>query len=523
MLRRVLLLALAPLLSAQTTTGMVEGTVINSITTLGVSGVAVTLRATARTPHGSVNMLNGSGKSYTASTDLSGAFRITGVADGDYQLFLSAEAYNMGAIKAHQSDHFTVHGNTVRLSFELVPFGRLRGRVIDGQGLPVPKARVTLAPWPGVNSSRVTTDKDGRFEVSGSGSFSLMAQPAEGMEPPPQPPSGEQRTAWVPTYFPGTILRADAQRIVLLSGADQDGYEIRLRAAPVYKVRGIVLNDTGKPAPGIPVKLVAPDRQNGEPEAQATSGKDGVFEFPSVWPRDWYFQARIDRDAADLKGFASTLVSRTDVDGVAIRLSPPFSVNASVEFVGSRREKVDEMLGIALFPETAEASPEGEGHPDGSIRIEGVYPGRYRIGVFSSLTPGYYLDSVLLAGRDVTGQTVELLSGSAPIRVIFRPNPGRVTGTVDDCNGQAVVLWQLDDPIITFRWSESQQCNAEGHFDFTDLRPGDYYAYAFATVDDPFFLSNVDFARSLKPRATRVHVNPGETTNIELKLAPWPE
>ena len=48
--------------------------------------------------------------------------------------------------------------------------------------------------------------------------------------------------------------------------------------------------------------------------------------------------------------------------------------------------------------------------------------------------------SVLLGGRDVTGQAVNLLPGSPQISLVYKSATGKVAGTIDKCNGVVVVL-----------------------------------------------------------------------------------
>ena len=153
-------------------------------------------------------------------------------------------------------------GETVRLPAELVPPGILRGRLLDGEGRPVPQARIEMAHIRGGSAAVATTDTEGRFELVSSGTFTLMACPAAKQAPPAKAAAAGERTAWVPTYFQRGTQRSEGQRIVVRPGAGQDGYEIRLRAVPVYRVRGVLLNEDGKPAPGVTIRLVTPDRWN---------------------------------------------------------------------------------------------------------------------------------------------------------------------------------------------------------------------------------------------------------------------
>jgi len=56
-----------------------------------------------------------------------------------------------------------------------------------------------------------------------------------------------ERTAVVPTYFPSAMNLADAELIQVRPGANLNGFDIHLRTPRVYRVRGRVLDETGKP------------------------------------------------------------------------------------------------------------------------------------------------------------------------------------------------------------------------------------------------------------------------------------
>ncbi len=520
--RLSVLLLLAPVLSAQTT-GTVEGAVVNSLTNAGIAGAEVQLISgitqVAAGPDASFYIGHpGQSHFYKTTTGLDGTFQITGAAEGGYQCLVSKNEFATFVKGSVTRPELRVAGGqTARLEVELAPWGRLRGRVLDIEGRPVAHAKVEIAHLRGSSGNKTTADADGRFDLSGMGTFTLMARPANAMEPPPS--LDKQSMGWAATYYPRAIERADAERIVLRPGPGLDGYDLRLLAVPVYRIRGIVLNDDGSPAAGVIVRLFEPQQWDQASRAEDISGKGGTFEFRSVWARDWELKAESQRGE---RGVAAVTVSRADVDGLVIRLSPTFSVEAQIEFPEAGGPKPRSPVTVLLEPEAGLGEGVGSGGPDGKVQIDGLFPGRYRIDSFSEI-PGYYLDSVLLNGRDVTGQAVELSGHSGPITIIFKPNPARITGTVEKCEGQTVVLWQFDEPVLESQWFHQEVCDARGHFDFTNLRPGDYYAYAFESIGDHYLVQDLHFARALRNRTAVIHVAEGETANIELKLAPWPE
>jgi hypothetical protein len=90
----------------------------------------------------------------------------------------------------------------------------------------------------------------------------------------------------VTTYFPNATNIDVAEVIDIREGPELSGYEIRLRSSPVYRLRGIVLDEAGEAAPRI---YLAPESKTrwGGAESTAVSGPDGRFEFRSVPAGQW--------------------------------------------------------------------------------------------------------------------------------------------------------------------------------------------------------------------------------------------
>jgi hypothetical protein len=132
------------------------------------------------------------------------------------------------------------------------------------------------------------------------------------------------------------------------------------------------------------------------------------------------------------------------------------------------------------------------------------------------------VDSVTLGGRDIFGRPVDLVDGSLPLQITYRPDPARVRGSVENGKGASVVLVPQDEALMDGWFIRTSWCDAEGRFEIGSLRPGDYYAFAFDRLD-MFALEEPSFVRTLAPRAVRVHAGRGEVLNLPLRITPWPE
>ena len=148
---------------------------------------------------------------------------------------------------------------------------------------------------------------------------------------------------------------------------------------------------------------------------------------------------------------------------------------------------------------------------------EPVIPGRYRILPFFGPTPGFYAASILLGDREVMGQIVDLDSGSLPLRIVYKPNPGTVRGTVESGEGATVLLLSQLDAFV----ARGSKCGPGGKFELSGVAPGNYTAVAFDHIGlvpaDPSIL------RGIISSGVSVRVEEGLTVSIELRVTAWPQ
>ena len=473
---------------------------------------------------------------------------------GDYTVSFKKDGF--GSAITGSRTPFRVHigsgGDLVPLSAELTQLATVSGRVLDSEGHPIPNLAVQLSTASRMShimllSSR-DTDKEGRFTFAKMwpGAYLLEALPVESSlrgviavngappkkveerKPPAPPPSVKgQRWMWVNTFYPGVVERGQAERIVVRPGWEMTGYDIRLRAVPVYRVRGVVFGEDGKRAAGVAVGITAADRLEHDSDG-VKSGEDGTFEFPSVHQGDWRLMALYQkRDQPlsrepGLRGFAEAMVARHDLENLVIHLSSPFSVSGVVEREEPRDAKGNrETTSVVLESATHGWGASARHQQDGTFRIDNIYPDRYRIGTYGA-PPGFYVESIRLGENDVTGQGVELTPASPPLRIVYRAGAGRVRGTVENGGGATVVLLPRNEALLTNQFIRSAKCDGDGRYEIGSLKPGDYYLLAFPQADLTA-LEDPDFVRPLAAQAVSVQVDNGRVTPADLKVTPWPE
>jgi len=441
-----------------------------------------------------------------ATTDGAGLYKVEGLPAGDYVVTFEAESFVSVA-----SPVVHVAGATIRVSTELWPAAKVRGRVLDDAGQPVHDTAVELYRYRGGRPNSVKTDRDGRFSFDSvnPGVYALASRPAA---------TKKDGTALAVTWFPGFTLRSQAERVIARAGAEIDGTEIRLRRVPVWSIVGTAVNEEGRPLGGVSVKLRPGDEWQPDEAATVTAG-DGTFRFSDARPGEW----RLAASGAGREGYMSVLLDKHDIDGVVLRLFPPFAMEGFIEREEPRdSEGKRKLTGVYLLPEGGEGKQVMAFHEqDGVIRFPKVQPGLYTISPVG-FVPNYYVESVKLGDREVMSRPVDLTSGAVPFRVIYRPNAGRVRGTVEKGGLSTVALVPQDEALLDGQFIRTAKSDASGRFEVGSLKPGEYYAFAFDRVDRDA-LADVSFVRNLHSLAALVHVEAGKSADVDLKMTPWPE
>ena len=121
-----------PVANAQNA-GIVEGSVVNSATASGIAGVTVKL------------FTRKGGVRYETTTDGTGRFNVHGMKDDEYDSSFEREGFaHLDESKPFKRLLHVDGKNPARLDVELIPYAKIRGRVVDAEGKPAQDAKVTL-------------------------------------------------------------------------------------------------------------------------------------------------------------------------------------------------------------------------------------------------------------------------------------------------------------------------------------------------------------------------------------------
>jgi len=479
----------------------IEGTVLDSVTGLPLGGAKVSVE-------------QGGKPVYQATTDEQGFFRIQLVKAGAYTASFQKPDF-FTSTERPSSLAFEVGSNVVHLRGRLTPRSRVAGRVLDELGRPVSGAELLLD---GVRTGQTArSDAEGNFLFRAVPGRYVLSARAPRELPPPTGGEGE-RLGWVNTYYPGVLDLAASVKISVQAGSDVLGRDIALRAGRLAGVRGTVFDNNGNPAAKVSVQAERVDEILSD-SIRVVSKDDGSFEFSSLPEGEWRIFAETDSGSPKLRAFAVIQVAGHDMDQLDLRLAPPFALTGSVALVvaeGARADQKKVVIFLKPLVAGAEGLSQGTTDSNGNFRIENVYPGKYKV-IAVSPGPPYFLNSARVGNRELLGQYVDLLAGTLPVEIKFESEGGEVQGVVEDCASGTVVLAPQDGAVREPQFVYTTQCGELGKFQIANIRPGDYYAFAFDQWDGAAeLLAGLD--QALVNKAVRVRVEPGAIGNVALRM-----
>jgi hypothetical protein len=521
--------------------GVIEGKVVNSATKLGIDGV-------------SIAFFTGRGGRYETVSGAQGAFGISNVPAGNYVATLDRSGYapkeiglDLGERGKDPPIQVSSTG-TATVTLEMQPISEIRGYVIDPDGKPARNIRVQLTgPMIKGSNASVASSEDGSYQFEGvlPGSFTLVAD-ASSPAIMPAIMKDNQRVATVTTYWPSETDPSPAQKILVTGEVPVVSLDIQMQRRPVYRVSGFIRTATGEPARGAVLELlrIHPAAATGSvgflipiqtsDSVLRVAALDGAFEFPAVQDGDWTIRANgmpapealSLRPTNQLLGFVSVQVHRGDVRDLEIRLQNSFALGAKMELEGedSARRKPGSaplpfIFGELVPLEGGRPPAMSLSQPDGTSRFELVFPGQYRFYTTSALMTGAYIAHVFLGGDDVLGQTINLDASSPPMRIVYKQGAGTVRASIEKGAGTVVLLPGIGPTADGPRISSPLEGKV---FDFTNLRPGEYYLLAFDRIS-PARLADPLFVAGLIPLAKRVSIEEKGSVTVELPLNRWPE
>jgi Carboxypeptidase regulatory-like domain len=360
---------------------------------------------------------------------------------------------------------------------------------------------------------------------------------------------------YAPTYYPGTTVAGNAQRVTVAIGQEAQNTDFALTPVRLARITGTVMSSEGKPLEGGMV-TATPLNRTGEialavmGSSTGRTSKDGTFTINSVSPGDYVLNVRtlrinISEGGGDMMMFRSVVggegadaetaslpitVGGEDLSNVIIVTAKGGSASGRITFEGT--SEPPSMTGVRITAAAADidvVTPGAGGgaaaKADGTFEIKGL-SGRRLIRV-ANLPQGWMLKSVRLNGDDVTDGGVEFKTGQdvSGFEVVATSKLTEINGAATATNGTPLkdytVVVFADDPQLwnlpSTRWVMGARPNQDGRFRLRNMPAATYNIVAVDYIEQGAW-GDPELLERLKLRAKRITVSEGGTETVDLKL-----
>ena len=473
-----LLIFVTAALAADPKPGSAEGTALNAITGIPIKKALITLRSEA------------DNTAYQVLSDAAGRFRFESVQPGKYALCGEAQGFVAavpdGERAAPPSALVNVaEGQDVKdLAVRLQPYGVLAGTVLDESGEPVRNATVYAGRYKysragkklydGETVAQRTNDR-GEFRVYDVPPGRWYLEVSRSIETPKTTGrlhGAPDEESYPLTYYPGVWQESEAAAIEVAPGAELANFEIRLRKARTWHIRGKV---SGAPGGQAQVRLHFDNLW------YITFPADGSFDLGSLVKGTHVLTAEVIYPDRLYSAPQQVTISDRDVNGVALRLEAGITLKGSALVDGAAPSAVQ---GARLSLE-----PVADGYPagarvaaDGSFAIEKLAPRTYWV---SAGNKSIYLKSMQFGDRDISSDgRVEVLPSCGPLTLRFGYDAAQLQGTIP-MTPSALALIRvtlapeggLTDRADLFKMADID--DATGAFQIEGIAPGDYKLFVW--------------------------------------------
>lgn len=486
-----------------------------------------------------------------ALTDEQGRFELRELGGGRYTVFASRAGfmnvqYGQRRPNERGAPVDVAPGQRLdKLTIALPRGGVVAGRVMDEFGEPLAEVQVQVLRSSFMGGSRRmmpagrgdNTDDQGAFRIYGLQpgeyvvSATLRHESSMGMTL--KPGAGPEQ-GYAPTYYPGTPVMADAQRVSVGVGQEVTGVAFGLTPTRVSRISGRVVGGTRGSAQEF-VSLMPEDPVAGF--FGSTSGgpvqPDGTFEIGGVPPGRYILrtQPRGPGDGESLVGMMRVTVAGADLAGIVLTLQRPGTLRGVFEFEGGipagvqpTQVRMQPMPADPASPRFVMTGPPPLTSVDFTFAMQGLMG---PVLVRASAPSGWYLHSVVHNGEDITDTPLPMGPGVdvRDVRVRLTQTVTTVSGTVRDERGQlvldaTVLVFPADDTKWGFpsRFIRSTRPDTQGRFEVRTLPTfANYRIIAVQGVEDGQ-VYDPDFLAGLRDRAERLSLSDGETKALDLRL-----
>jgi carboxypeptidase family protein len=410
----------------------------------------------------------------------------------------------------------------------------ITGVVIDDTGERVNQMWVSAARQayrngrraPVIATTTVTNDI-GEFRLAGlaPGEYYIVTRQRDGRVAE----FSDEPTGYGTTLYPGVSTLAAAQPIRVTLGQQVTGVSLPVPASRTAVITGGVVDETGRPMPAQRVSVAdGPDIAGlGGLLGGSVTDALGSFRIAGVRPGTYSLSAIDQQKSGDVQ----VDVRELDVSGLTIVMGSGGTLTGRVITpAGPPGPKAGLIQLCALAPGASRcASGAPRVGPDGSFTLPGVR-GTSLVRAYG-MPEGWWLKAVRQGDRDMTDVPLSIGHGDVvgDLQVVFDDEPTTLSGSVADPSGATapdytVIVFPADESRWTpeSRFIAAERPDQTGHVRRTGLPPGDYLVAAVEWVEEGQWLDPL-FLQRLRPLASKIALEPGQTAAAQLRLVQVPE
>jgi hypothetical protein len=463
----------------------------------------------------------GQSEAYEVQTGNNGRFQFRNVPNGDYTL----AAVRSGFVRADYGRHRTsdaplylavgVNGTIRGIEIHMISSSAIFGRVTDEEGEPVAAAIVRAWQETFVEGQRalrmvttVSTDDLGNYRL-----YSLS-------------PGNYYVSAGgnLPSFYPNTTDLRTARRVTVAEGSMTGGVNITERSETRREIRGTV----SSPYPEASVQLIPriPVLSEGTLGASVDS-RTGQFSIPEVSPGSYILTAT----SGQVSVHTSIEVGNARVLDVRIAIPSPVEIRARVSLDPKTVSNIDisnvvtNLVFALSWDSDVPNLPYVTYAPlnDNAFTIR-LAPGDYRMRT-EFIPPGLYVQSIRIGNNDVLNVGLHVESSvQTPLEIVVAADIGSLEGVVRNVEKHAepnveVALVPAESRRRRTDLYQSVRTDAEGHFQFEHVPPGDYTVYSWEDVE-PTAWMNSNFMKDYEGRGKPVHIEAGARQTIQVEAIP---
>jgi uncharacterized protein (DUF2141 family) len=450
----LLVLSLSVFAGAQVRNGSIIGVVSDSVSHHPLRNVLVSL------------------EQQQVSTDDAGSFAFHDLKPGQYRIAAERSDYpTFKEVTASPSeDPDPVH-------IELVPGAIVSGRILDEDGDPLAGCSVQTHPAEHrelIIARSAAESSEYRLFGLPAGKYVLAVQcgaPVFQPRPFSAGPDPQPSLAYPLQFYPSAPDAASAETIELAPGIEKTGVDFRMRPAHVTQVRAVIAplsaDWRGRDLFG---GLIQPTDLWGNGFRRMTPDSAGsAFLIPQVFPGS-YDLLVITLDPENRMGGIQRVEVKDQPVNTVIELKRAIDIHGTVELESSANSSKIQLskIYIQLMSDYPQFMPPlgDKVKPDGSFAISAVIPMRLRVSTHGA---SVFIKSVWLGSKELSGNTLDLSSGSADIlKIVLSANTASIHGTAPP--GTIVAFRNLDDKLL----SGSRPVEQSGQFRIEGLAPGRY-------------------------------------------------